>query len=372
MWSPFDIFQNINTNFTNNIPVNAPQSRAYPPASAKVINNLSLSLVTADDLYEENNRECAVCLDEHVIGSEACKICCGHLFHIQCIRDWFQKQGTCPVCRYELETDNAAYEIERKKNMRKRKMRFRKDELRNKPIRELKVLLDFYDIDYLNCFEKRDLIEKLITSGHIDVLEGVNQIEMTSEEIYSMSSSELMKLSKSFGLRVPHALEKKDIVDCLVSSERIRVIVRSTKKSPSVTVEESKGPDAVWSPKGMTGARSGGMHGHADKSIASDCKAGAGNYHEDISAPSSQSHSHHQTHCEEHKQSNYSGNSGGNLSEEKDPQSPSSSSSPPLDPSCFSTKELIGICKGLKINISGCVERNDIVSKLQHHLREVT
>ena len=92
-------------------------STAPPPASEKSIRQLPQISVTADDLLDEANKECCVCLESHSIGSNATRLPCGHLFHRPCIENWITKNCTCPVCRFELETDNASYEVHRKERI---------------------------------------------------------------------------------------------------------------------------------------------------------------------------------------------------------------------------------------------------------------
>ena len=109
-------------------------SSSCPPASRKVLSNLPLVTVTADDLLEASNKECTVCLDEQTLGSLACKLPCGHLFHKECVKDWLCRHCICPVCRLELETDDINYEMTRSKRMESRKIRIRLDELKAKSI----------------------------------------------------------------------------------------------------------------------------------------------------------------------------------------------------------------------------------------------
>jgi hypothetical protein len=66
-----------------------------PPANRKVFQNLPIVKVTTDDLLEETNKECLICLDEQKIGFLACKLPCGHLYHKACIVPWLQKHCTC-------------------------------------------------------------------------------------------------------------------------------------------------------------------------------------------------------------------------------------------------------------------------------------
>ena len=54
---------------------------------------------------DENGTQCAVCLDEMKNGQEMCELKrCGHVFHNECVDEWFKTKNSCPVCRDVLET----------------------------------------------------------------------------------------------------------------------------------------------------------------------------------------------------------------------------------------------------------------------------
>ena len=90
------------------VPAVAPlTSGKSPPASNSAIRSLPLVHVTIDDLLEESNKECLVCLEGHRIGSLAYKLACGHLFHTPCITKWLQKHCTCETSDLNNVFDNA-------------------------------------------------------------------------------------------------------------------------------------------------------------------------------------------------------------------------------------------------------------------------
>ena len=42
---------------------------------------------------------------------------CGHIYHINCIVSWLGQSCACPVCHYEIETNDPLYEIGRRQRM---------------------------------------------------------------------------------------------------------------------------------------------------------------------------------------------------------------------------------------------------------------
>ena len=38
---------------------------------------------------------------------------CAHVYHPSCLAPWLASHNDCPMCRYELPTDDAAYEREK-------------------------------------------------------------------------------------------------------------------------------------------------------------------------------------------------------------------------------------------------------------------
>ncbi|KAI1286196.1 E3 ubiquitin-protein ligase synoviolin [Halotydeus destructor] len=57
---------------------------------------------TVADL-ESSDNVCIICREEMIGGNgSAKKLPCGHIFHISCLRSWFQRQQTCPTCRMDV------------------------------------------------------------------------------------------------------------------------------------------------------------------------------------------------------------------------------------------------------------------------------
>jgi E3 ubiquitin-protein ligase RNF115/126 len=85
-----------------------------PPASKEVVDKLSEFDISdkdckcAEGSSVKEYPRCSICCED--LKDRACKLPCGHLFNKDCISEWLGQHNQCPVCRFELPTDDADYE----------------------------------------------------------------------------------------------------------------------------------------------------------------------------------------------------------------------------------------------------------------------
>lgn len=58
---------------------------------------------------------CAICKDNFSLPVSNKMMPCGHGYHEDCIVTWLGSRNSCPVCRFELPTDDPDYEQQRLK-----------------------------------------------------------------------------------------------------------------------------------------------------------------------------------------------------------------------------------------------------------------
>ncbi|XP_068668845.1 uncharacterized protein [Aristolochia californica] len=92
--------------------------RGTPPASTAFVESLPRVIISSEHI-KHGGPLCAVCKDPLTMDSEANQLPCLHLYHPSCILPWLSTRNSCPVCRYELPTDDKDYE-ERKCNLANR------------------------------------------------------------------------------------------------------------------------------------------------------------------------------------------------------------------------------------------------------------
>ncbi|KAJ0232182.1 E3 ubiquitin-protein ligase RING1-like [Hirschfeldia incana] len=88
---------------------NDPNRYGTPPASKSAVDALPTVKVTVEMLKSEMN-QCAVCMDEFEEGGDVKEMPCKHVFHQGCLLPWLELHNSCPVCRFELPTDDPDYE----------------------------------------------------------------------------------------------------------------------------------------------------------------------------------------------------------------------------------------------------------------------
>ncbi|XP_073294898.1 E3 ubiquitin-protein ligase CIP8-like [Primulina huaijiensis] len=84
-----------------------------PPAAKAAVEGLGSWVI--DEKGKE--LECSICKDMVNVGEIAKKLPCGHGYHGDCIVPWLGSRNSCPVCRFELPTDDPEYEEERRKRV---------------------------------------------------------------------------------------------------------------------------------------------------------------------------------------------------------------------------------------------------------------
>lgn len=212
------------------MPGQAEPPRGPPATSAATIRSLPRIKVTAYDIAANESPECSICLSELVIGQPALRIPCGHLYHEECVEDWLKKSNECPVCRFELPTDNAEYEKGRKKRMQSRKIHLSHADLVMKSVQELRQLATVIGCDVSGCLEKSELVSRIASSTNIhivaaDVVEGS---ESTSSTSPSVATKALLSVAQLEEMSVPsiRALMEKLAVDASGCSEKVDLIRR--------------------------------------------------------------------------------------------------------------------------------------------------
>lgn len=105
---------------------NDPNTYGPPPASQQAIDCLSSVKITQEVLRERGKLargvdecggrisedrtllECCVCREELIEGDHALDMPCAHLFHSECLRPWLTIHNNCPICRFELASENVS------------------------------------------------------------------------------------------------------------------------------------------------------------------------------------------------------------------------------------------------------------------------
>ncbi|CAH0489096.1 unnamed protein product [Peronospora farinosa] len=58
-----------------------------------------------EEELQETDRTCIICREEMI--PDACKkLPCSHIFHVDCLKMWVQRQQTCPTCRSNIPTES--------------------------------------------------------------------------------------------------------------------------------------------------------------------------------------------------------------------------------------------------------------------------
>ena len=192
-------------------------STGPPPASAQILARLPIVKVTPDDMERDGNDVCCICMEDHVVGARATKLPCGHIYHGACVEAWLAKHCTCPVCRFELDTEDRAYEEGRKRRMSSRRIRYRRSELEGMSVRTLKQLCSStLGIDVSQCVEKSEIVAAIACNSSVEIVAESAQPRFAKAHLVAMSVGELRRYTHALGVDCVGCLTKEDMVDRMV------------------------------------------------------------------------------------------------------------------------------------------------------------
>ena len=103
-------------NLLNYIMTNDPNHYGTPPASEDKVNNLKREEVTENQMNKYKDKECTVCKDNYKVNETVVYMPCNHNFHNDCLIPWLKIHNSCPVCRYQIKTDDKDYEAKKEQN----------------------------------------------------------------------------------------------------------------------------------------------------------------------------------------------------------------------------------------------------------------
>eukprot|EP00238_Polyblepharides_amylifera_P006467 CAMPEP_0196585410 /NCGR_PEP_ID=MMETSP1081-20130531/50520_1 /TAXON_ID=36882 /ORGANISM="Pyramimonas amylifera, Strain CCMP720" /LENGTH=395 /DNA_ID=CAMNT_0041906937 /DNA_START=63 /DNA_END=1250 /DNA_ORIENTATION=+ len=92
--------------------------RGAPPAAKSAVAAMAVREVTEEVLQEiGESTQCAVCRDEFLLESKIQVLPCGgkHVLHPECLKPWLDQHNSCPICRFELPTDDMEYEMKKER-----------------------------------------------------------------------------------------------------------------------------------------------------------------------------------------------------------------------------------------------------------------
>lgn len=176
------------------------QQRHSPPASELLRDALPRVVVTKEDQLDSSNSKCAVCLDDYKCGTKATRMLCGHLFCTTCIREWLRQANSCPVCRFELATEEEAFEAGRIERMRGRRTVLKNGDLKMMGIPDLKKLMRALGVSGDGCVEKHELIRRVSDAPFTDVMPDRDDIRYEEDDLDSIDISALRNLMERHGM----------------------------------------------------------------------------------------------------------------------------------------------------------------------------
>ena len=86
----------------------------FQQATAAYLNDTRASETNVDDLPEveidqshlDQELKCIICQEEYELQTRTLQLPCSHLFHKNCLQQWFERHSGCPLCRSKADHED--------------------------------------------------------------------------------------------------------------------------------------------------------------------------------------------------------------------------------------------------------------------------
>lgn len=103
------------------IPAHVLDPNAHP-AKPRVADLVAVNGLPRPAARHVTGQPCPICMDALATPDDCRLLPCRHAFHAACISEWLARSHTCPTCRWELETDDADFNVGVRKRMEARRL----------------------------------------------------------------------------------------------------------------------------------------------------------------------------------------------------------------------------------------------------------
>ena len=71
-----------------------------------LLNSLESTVLKDVSHLEEDKKQCVICMEDFKDGDEVIYVPCLHVFHKDCLLEWFKRHDDCPICKFKITFDN--------------------------------------------------------------------------------------------------------------------------------------------------------------------------------------------------------------------------------------------------------------------------
>jgi len=73
------------------------------PITCSSVAALPTRELTQEDIAAAEQKACSICMEEFASGDKQRTMPCFHQFHQACLDKWLTRQGTCPICKFDVD-----------------------------------------------------------------------------------------------------------------------------------------------------------------------------------------------------------------------------------------------------------------------------